>query len=123
MIPLATVMEGVAAVASASALAVGGAAYATLYPDSQLLGPVLVAPRRPDQIALTFDDGPNPAATPWLLDVLARHEVRATFFLIGSSVRQEPRLAREIAAAGHVIGNHTMTHPWLSLQSEGTDPL
>ncbi len=118
MIPLATALEGAAAVASASGLAVGGAAYATLYPSSQLLGPVLVAPRHPDQIALTFDDGPNPAATPRLLEVLARHGVRATFFLIGSSVRQEPALAREIAKAGHAVGNHTMTHPWLNLQSE-----
>ena len=118
MIPLATVLEGAAAVVSASGLAVGGAAYATLYPSSQLLGPVLVAPRRPDQIALTFDDGPNPAATPWLLEVLARHGVCATFFLIGSSVRREPQLAQEIARTGHAIGNHTMTHPWLNLQSE-----
>jgi peptidoglycan/xylan/chitin deacetylase (PgdA/CDA1 family) len=99
-------------------LAAGAAAYAALYPTSQLCGPVLVAPRRPHEFALTFDDGPNPTATPQLLDLLARHSIRATFFLIGENVRREPALTRRIAAAGHVIGNHTMTHPWLHLKSE-----
>ena len=46
--------------------------------------------------------------------MLAKHDVQATFFLIGDWVRREPGLVREIAAAGHAIGNHTMTHPWLS---------
>ena len=96
----------------AAALA-GATAYGLLNSQSQWFGPVLVAPPRPDQLALTFDDGPNPVATPKLLEVLARHGARATFFLIGEHVRREPALAREIAAAGHVIGNHTQTHPWL----------
>ena len=94
---------------SASALAY----YAISYPQSQLFGPTLVAPPEPNQIALTFDDGPNPSATPRLLEALARHNVRATFFLIGSFARLEPALTREIAAAGHLVGNHTMTHPFL----------
>lgn len=93
----------------------GAAAYAVVTPWSQLCGPVLVAPPLPGQIALTFDDGPNPSATPQLLEVLARYRVRATFFLIGRYVQCEPTLTREIAAAGHLIGNHTMTHPWLPL--------
>ena len=87
--------------------------YGISYPESQVFGRTLVAPPRPDQIALTFDDGPNPLATPRLLDVLARHEVRATFFLIGKFARQEPGLTRRIAAEGHPVGNHTMSHPWL----------
>jgi peptidoglycan/xylan/chitin deacetylase (PgdA/CDA1 family) len=78
------------------------------------MGPVLIAPRRPRELALTFDDGPNPAATPQLLEVLTRHNVRATFFLIGANVRREPALTRELARAGHAIGNHTMNHPWLT---------
>jgi peptidoglycan/xylan/chitin deacetylase (PgdA/CDA1 family) len=66
---------------------------------------------------LTYDDGPNPDVTPRLLEVLARHNVRATFFLIGRYVRQQSSLVRELAAAGHLIGNHSMTHPWLAWQS------
>ena len=83
-----------------------------------MFGRTLVAPRSPDEIALTFDDGPNPAATPGLLEVLARVGVRASFFLIGDFVRQCPEMVREIRAAGHLVGNHTMTHPWLAWQTE-----
>jgi len=105
------------AVAAVSGLAIAGVAatgaYGVMYPESQLFGKTIVAPPLPTQIALTFDDGPNPAATPRLLEVLARHNVRATFFLIGDFVRLEPALTREIAAAGHAIGNHTMTHRFL----------
>ncbi len=89
------------------------AAYGVMYPESQLFGRTIVAPPRPNELALTFDDGPNPAATPRLLEVLARRNVRATFFLIGDFVRLQPGLTREIAAAGHTIGNHTMTHRFL----------
>lgn len=64
-------------------------------------------------MALTFDDGPNPSATPMLLDLLERHKVRASFFLVGKHVRAFPALAEEIVARGHVIGNHTDTHPKL----------
>ncbi|MDE3106008.1 MAG: polysaccharide deacetylase family protein [Acidobacteriota bacterium] len=103
--------------ASLLAASAGAAAYATLWPQSSLCGPVVVAGDQPSQIALTYDDGPNPAATPQLLEVLASHNVRATFFMIGEFVRKEPGLVREVAAAGHLIGNHTMTHPWLAWQS------
>jgi len=103
--------------AAATALATGAWFYAALYPTSQLFGPVTVAGRDPNELALTYDDGPNPAATPQLLDLLAKHNVQATFFLIGRFVREQPSLTRRIAAAGHRIGNHTMTHPWLAFQS------
>ncbi len=103
---------------SACSLAAAGALcglgyYGISYPESQFFGRTLVAPPRPDEIAVTFDDGPNPVATPRLLDVLARHQVRATFFLIGDFARQEPGLTRRIAEEGHLVGNHTMHHPWL----------
>jgi peptidoglycan/xylan/chitin deacetylase (PgdA/CDA1 family) len=62
-------------------------------------------------LAITFDDGPDPRWTPQLLDVLARHQVRATFFLIGERARAYPRIAERIARAGHAVGNHTMHHP------------
>jgi peptidoglycan/xylan/chitin deacetylase (PgdA/CDA1 family) len=109
--------ESIAAVAVGAGLAVGAWLYAALYPASQIFGRVVIAGDDPGEIALTYDDGPNPAATPQLLEVLAKNEVRATFFLIGQFVRKQPALAREIASAGHVIGNHTMTHPWLSYQT------
>jgi peptidoglycan/xylan/chitin deacetylase (PgdA/CDA1 family) len=99
--------------AAALAAACGVTAYAVLAPGSQIFGHTLVAPPRPQHFALTFDDGPNPAATQQLLDVLARRGVRATFFLIGKWVRREPVLTRAIAAAGHAIGNHTEHHLWL----------
>jgi peptidoglycan/xylan/chitin deacetylase (PgdA/CDA1 family) len=82
-----------------------------------LFGRTVVAGRDPAEFALTFDDGPNDPWTPKLLDLLARHNVRATFFLIGKYVRQRPDLVREIRDAGHLIGNHTVTHPRLAVQS------
>jgi len=91
--------------------------YASMYPTSQIFGRTLIAGNDPGEIALTFDDGPNDAATPQLLEVLARHGVRATFFALGAFVRQRPELARELVAAGHLLGNHTMSHPKLSLTS------
>jgi peptidoglycan/xylan/chitin deacetylase (PgdA/CDA1 family) len=62
-------------------------------------------------IFLTFDDGPHPEHTPRLLKLLERHDVRATFFLIGSRVEQHGAVVRAIVAAGHAIGNHSYSHP------------
>jgi peptidoglycan/xylan/chitin deacetylase (PgdA/CDA1 family) len=102
-----------------AATAVAGACtYAALSAQSQLFGKVLIAPPRPNEIALTYDDGPNDDATERLLEILARHNTRATFFMIGQYVLQRPHIARAVSAAGHLIGNHTMTHPWLAWQSE-----
>jgi cellulose synthase/poly-beta-1,6-N-acetylglucosamine synthase-like glycosyltransferase/peptidoglycan/xylan/chitin deacetylase (PgdA/CDA1 family) len=64
-------------------------------------------------VALTFDDGPDPMWTPRILDVLARHKVQATFFVIGSQVSRYPDLTRRIVAEGHEIGVHTFSHPEL----------
>lgn len=61
-------------------------------------------------VALTFDDGPDPVFTPQILDVLARHGARATFFVVGSKVNEHPELARRIVAEGHEIGVHTFSH-------------
>ncbi|HTW85999.1 MAG TPA: polysaccharide deacetylase family protein [Candidatus Sulfotelmatobacter sp.] len=66
---------------------------------------------RPKLVALTFDDGPYPIQTPLLLQTLHDLGVPATFFLIGRDAQQFPDLAREIAAAGGEIGDHTLTHP------------
>lgn len=63
--------------------------------------------------ALTFDDGPHPAYTPRLLDILARHGARATFFVIGERVAAHPELARRAVAEGHALANHTWSHAQL----------
>jgi peptidoglycan/xylan/chitin deacetylase (PgdA/CDA1 family) len=91
--------------------------YAALSAGSQLFGRTLIANRNPNEIALTFDDGPNDPYTFQLLEILAEHQVRATFFMIGRFVRQRPDIVRAAQAAGHLIGNHTTTHPWLVLES------
>ena len=115
--PLAIgVYAGLGASASLG-LAAGGCAYAALWPASCLFGPSLIAPPRPGELALTFDDGPNPVWTPRLLDLLARRDVRATFFLVGSYAQSHPSLVRQIAAAGHCIGNHAWSHLNLALAS------
>lgn len=62
------------------------------------------------QIALTFDDGPEPGVTERILAVLERHRVPAAFFMVGRNVRRFPDLVRRVADAGHVIGNHSDTH-------------
>ncbi|HZS26425.1 MAG TPA: glycosyltransferase [Candidatus Angelobacter sp.] len=66
------------------------------------------------EIAITFDDGPDPANTPKILDILKRENVHATFFLIGLETQKFPGLARRIYDEGHAVGNHTFTHPDIS---------
>src|ERR1700678_3916382 len=95
----------------------GVCTYAALSAQSQLFGKVLIAPRNPNEIALTYDDGPNDIVTERLLDLLARNNTRATFFFIGRYVRQRPQIARAVASAGHLIGNHPLALPWLAWQS------
>lgn len=100
------------------ATAVIGAGYHTMAPGSQLYGRTFVGVHpETRQLALTFDDGPNDPYTGRLLEVLERHEVHATFFLIGRFVAQRPEIAAAIARAGHVIGNHTYRHPNLIFQT------
>ncbi len=116
--PSTEVYAGLGAAACAG-LAVGAYAYAAMWPASRIFGKALVAPKRPGELALTFDDGPNATWTPRLLDVLARHQVRATFFLLGSRAEAQPLLVRRIAAEGHLIGNHSWSHPNLAWSSAG----
>ncbi len=86
-------------------------------PSSQIFGRTLVAGGNPDEFALTYDDGPNDACTEQILGILALHEVKATFFVIGRFARERVALIRRIRGAGHVIGNHTWTHPVLLFRS------
>ena len=111
-------MFGPVLVATAAVAAVTAAGYQSMAPTGQWYGHTFTGlPLGAKQIALTYDDGPNDPHTQRLLEVLARHEVRATFFLIGRYVRERPEIAREVAKAGHTIGNHTFTHPLLALKS------
>ncbi|MEO5800630.1 MAG: polysaccharide deacetylase family protein, partial [Gemmatimonadales bacterium] len=71
-------------------------------------------------VALTFDDGPHPDITPRLLDALARHEIRATFFVIGREAERYPALISRIVAEGHAIGHHSWSHSEPSATSTKT---
>jgi len=86
-------------------------------PTAQWYGRTFTGAPGTKRLALTYDDGPNDPHTLRLLEVLARHEVHATFFLIGRYVKQLPQIALEIVKAGHVVGNHTFTHPLLTFLS------
>ena len=75
-------------------------------------------PRDRRAVALTFDDGPS-ESTPEILEILGEYGVTATFFQCGANVDRLPRVAREVAAKGHEVGNHTYSHPYLFLCSPG----
>jgi peptidoglycan-N-acetylglucosamine deacetylase len=113
-------MFGFAITGAAVASAAVAAGYQSLAPTGRWYGRTFTGlPRAAKQLALTYDDGPNDPHSLRLLEVLSRHQVQATFFMIGRYVQRRPDIAREIAKAGHVIGNHTLTHPLLIFQSEG----
>ena len=104
---LGTITTAVAAAAGASL-----AGLHTMAPWSQLYGSNFNGVERGSRrLALTYDDGPNDPCTLQLMEVLARYDVKATFFVVGKFVRERPDIVRELVAAGHAIGNHTYTHP------------
>ncbi len=110
---LALALTGAASAAAATA------GYQSMAPTGQWYGKTFTGlPPGSRQIALTYDDGPNDPHTLRVLDVLAKHAIYATFFLIGRYVQQRPEIARSIVNAGHVVGNHTFTHPLLTFKSE-----
>jgi peptidoglycan/xylan/chitin deacetylase (PgdA/CDA1 family) len=107
----------IGATASALAGAAGITTYGAAYPRSQIFGRTICRTNSPRKLAITFDDGPNPAITPKLLDLLDRYQACATFFVIGRFARECPDLVRETLARGHIIGNHTESHPNLFRRS------
>jgi peptidoglycan/xylan/chitin deacetylase (PgdA/CDA1 family) len=97
--------------------AAGTTAWGAVGHSAELFGPTVRHTASANTLALTFDDGPNPAVTPRLFDLFDRYSVRATFFLIGKFARARPDLVREACARGHLLGNHTDTHANLIFQS------
>lgn len=98
-------------------VAAGVAAYGMVGRSSRLFGTsVYRGPRDRPAIALTFDDGPS-ESTPKLLELLSKHGVPATFFQCGMNVARLPQISREVAAAGHEIGNHSYSHGKLCFRS------
>src|SRR5258705_5630221 len=103
---------------AAAVVAASATGYQSMSPTGQWFGRTFTGLGRGSKyLALTYDDGPNDPHTLRLLEVLARHNVRATFFLIGRYVQQRPDIVRELVKAGHVVGNHTFTHPLLTFKS------
>lgn len=105
----------IAASAAALAVAHAGPGVTALKTIRLALFPALAGRGENGHVALTFDDGPDPAATPLFLEVLRERGVRATFFLLGSQISRSPRLAADIADAGHDIGVHGWRHRYLPL--------
>lgn len=68
-------------------------------------------PTKEKIVALTFDDGPHPTFTPKILDILDKYHIKATFFMIGKRMEQYPEIVEDVVSRGHIIGNHTYTHP------------
>lgn len=99
------------------AAAAAATAYGAAYPRAQLFGRTVCRTNSPRKLGLTFDDGPNPAVTPKLLDLLDRYNAKATFFVIGKFVRECPDLVEETVMRGHTVGNHTELHPNLFWQN------
>jgi peptidoglycan-N-acetylglucosamine deacetylase len=119
-----TRQRAAASAAGTALLAAAGIGAVHAAPGITALGPVRRAlfPRlagygMAEHVALTFDDGPDPAATPQFLDLLESRGLHATFFLLGSQVTRAPGLAAEIAAAGHEVGVHGWAHRYLTLRS------
>lgn len=102
----------------AGAIIAGGAAHGAFYRNSPIFGKPITRLRDASRaVALTFDDGPNPEATPAILDALAARGVKATFFILGRHAERWPDLVARVARDGHSIGNHGYYHRKLHFKS------
>ena len=108
------------AVAAGIAIAASATVHGMYYPNSWVFGrPIGSVRGRGSVLALTFDDGPNPEATPRILDALAARGVKATFFVLGRHADRWPELVRRVAEEGHAIGNHGWHHRKLHVRGPG----
>lgn len=106
--------------AAAGIAVVATAVHGVYYPNSYVFGrPVSRVNGKGRVVALTFDDGPNPDATPRILDALAARNVKATFFVLGRHADRWPELVRRTADEGHAIGNHGWHHRKLHVRGPG----
>src|SRR5690242_3089047 len=102
------------------ALFAGALAHGAFYPNSPVFGSVISrVPSDEPLVALTFDDGPNPEATPLILDSLAERGAKASFFILGRHAERWPAIVRRIADEGHAICNHGYHHRKLHLKAPG----
>jgi peptidoglycan/xylan/chitin deacetylase (PgdA/CDA1 family) len=100
-----------AALAGLAVAGAGLASHGTWHRNSWVFGPALARlPGTADVVSITFDDGPNPRATPLILDILRREKVHATFFVLGRHAERWPELVRRMADEGHQLGNHGYWH-------------
>lgn len=79
--------------------------YRALYPDA-----IFRMDPNEKAVYLTFDDGPIPKVTPWVLELLEKYDIKATFFMVGDNIRKHPQEFEQVVTAGHRIGNHTYNH-------------
>ena len=116
-----TASPWITTIAPAAVLGTAVGFYGIIRPRARIWGPVVSRSKRrpgdngPPRVALTFDDGPTPQSTPAVLDALDHAGAKATFFVVGQNVRAHPRLLADTHAAGHLIANHTQTHPRMGL--------
>jgi len=100
------------------AVLIGGAAHGAFHRNSPIFGrPITRLTTSERAVALTFDDGPNPDATPVVLDALADRGVKATFFILGRHAERWPDLVERVAREGHAVGNHGYFHRKLHFKS------
>jgi len=106
--------------AAAGVTLIGGLAHGAYHRNSRVFGSVLSElPPDGNRVSLTFDDGPNPDATPRVLDALAKHDVKATFFILGTHAERWPELVHRVVEEGHQVANHGNFHKKLHFKSPG----
>ena len=87
--------------------------YSRSWKNALFIEPIYRIPTDEKVVALTFDDGPSKARTPALLEVLSKYEIKATFFMLGQNIEKYPEVAQMVYDQGHLIGNHSYSHPRL----------